>query len=209
MRSQPAFVRSSHRSTEPSEGGPRLKPTQTEIPGVLVFEPRVITDSRGCFFESYRQDLFAHAVAEGGDGLPRTFVQDNQSRSVRSVLRGLHYQVRRPQGKLLRVVSGEIFDVAVDIRRSSATFGKWVGTVLSAENRRQLWIPEGFAHGFLVLSDGAEVVYKATNYYSPANERTLLWNDPDIGIAWPTVAPPVLAERDLFGTPLKQAELFD
>lgn len=184
-----------------------MTPTKTAIPGVVILEPRVYFDARGSFFESFRQDAFERCT--GISGTTRTFVQDNQSFSAQNVLRGLHYQVRRPQGKLLRVVRGEIFDVAVDVRRSSSTFGKWVGTVLSSENRRQLWIPEGFAHGFLVMSDGADVVYKATDYYSPEYERTLLWNDPLIGIAWPIVGDPVLADRDAKGTRLEDSELFE
>jgi dTDP-4-dehydrorhamnose 3,5-epimerase len=178
---------------------------------VLMLEPRVFGDARGSFFESFRQETFDRIVggASATPGACRTFVQDNQSRSIRHVLRGLHYQIRQPQGKLVRVVTGEIFDVAVDIRRSSPTFGKWVGMVLSAEFTRQIWIPAGFAHGFLVLSDVADVVYKATDYYAPAHERTLLWSDPQIGIDWPLTDSPILAAKDAAGTRLAEAELFE
>ena len=177
---------------------------RTSIPDVLIFEPAVHADGRGFFMETYREEDFRRAT-----GCTRPFVQDNHSRSVRNVLRGLHYQVRQPQGKLVRVVLGEVFDVAVDLRRSSSTFGKWAGATLSAENKRQMWIPEGFAHGFLVTSDAAETVYKATDYYAPEHERTLLWNDPALGIAWPLAALPVLTSKDTAGTPLAACEAFD
>jgi dTDP-4-dehydrorhamnose 3,5-epimerase len=153
----------------------------TVIPEVLVIEPKVFGDARGFFFESFNARDFREAT-----GLDVTFVQDNHSGSSRGVLRGLHYQIEQPQGKLVRVVQGEVFDVAVDLRRSSPRFGQWVGEILSAENRRQLWIPPGFAHGFLVLSEWAELQYKATDYYAPANERSVRWDDPTVGISWPT-----------------------
>ena len=176
----------------------------TAIPDVLIFEPRVFGDERGYLFESFRQHTFDQAI-----GVTRPFVQDNHSRSGRHVLRGLHYQLRQPQGKLIRVVVGEVFDVAVDLRRSSVTFGKWVGVMLSAENKRQMWIPEGFAHGFLVVSDVAETLYKSTDYYAPDHERSLLWNDPAIGVAWPLTGSPNLAQKDVAGKPLAEADLFD
>jgi len=176
----------------------------TSIPDVLILEPTVHGDARGFFFETYREDDFRRAT-----GVTRPFVQDNHSRSARNVLRGLHYQIRQPQGKLVRVIVGELFDVAVDLRRSSSTFGKWVGATLSAENKRQMWIPEGFAHGFLVTSDVAEIVYKATDYYAPEHERTLLWNDPALGISWPPAAPATLAAKDIAGAPLAACEVFD
>lgn len=174
------------------------------ISDVLFFELRIFPDPRGFFFESFNQRTFEAAV-----GAPVTFVQDNHSRSTKGVLRGLHYQIQNPQGKLVRVIQGEIFDVAVDLRRSSPTFGKWVGVHLSAENKHQLWIPEGFAHGFQVLSETAEVLYKTTDYYAPAHERCLAWNDPTIGIQWPSAEPPVLSEKDKLGKLLAQADLFD
>ena len=181
-----------------------MKVIESEIPGVLIFEPRVFGDDRGFFFESYREDQFRQATAT-----TRPFVQDNHSRSARHVLRGLHYQIRQPQGKLVRVVFGEVFDVVVDLRRHSPTFGKWLGTTLSAENKRQLWVPEGFAHGFLVTSDMAETVYKATDYYAPEHERSLLWNDPAVGISWPLSAPPVLSAKDIAGKRLAECDVFD
>lgn len=176
---------------------------KTEIPGVLILEPKVFGDERGFFFESLNQRVF-----EEKTGLKPRFAQDNHSRSIRNVLRGLHYQVRQPQAKLVRVVVGEVFDVAVDLRKSSTTFGRWVGTILSAENKRQLWIPEGFAHGFLALSDSADVLYKTTDYYSPEHERCVIWNDPDIGIQWPLKGEPILAAKDQAGNRLKGAEVF-
>jgi len=181
-----------------------MKVVESGLGGVLVFEPVVYGDPRGFFFESYREDLFRKAA-----GTNRPFVQDNHSRSVRHVLRGLHYQVRQPQGKLIRAVVGEIFDVVVDLRRPSSTFGQWMATVLSAENKRQVWVPEGFAHGFLVLSDVAETVYKTTDYYAPRHERSLLWNDPDIGIAWPLTAEPILAAKDVAGRRLAECEVLE
>jgi dTDP-4-dehydrorhamnose 3,5-epimerase len=178
-----------------------MKVVPTKIHDVLVFEPRVFNDSRGFFFESFNQRTFEELT-----GLSRTFVQDNQSFSARKVLRGLHYQIRQTQGKLVRVVHGTVFDVAVDLRRSSATFGKWAGVELSEANRRQVWVPEGFAHGFVVTSESAVVLYKTTEYYAPEHERTLLWNDPDLAIDWP-VDSPVLSEKDAAGKPFDQAEV--
>lgn len=180
-----------------------MKVTATTIPDVLVLEPTIYEDARGFFFESFNQKRFDDAV-----GRSIRFVQDNHSRSVKNVLRGLHYQIRRPQGKLVRVVLGEVFDVAVDLRRSSPTFGKYASGVLSATNKTQLWIPEGFAHAFLVLSDAAEFLYKTTNYYVPDDERCLIWNDPDIGIDWPKDVEPILSEKDRLGLPLGKAEVF-
>ena len=175
----------------------------TRIPEVLVIEPRVFGDDRGFFFESFNAKAFEQAT-----GLKRNFVQDNHSKSSKNVLRGLHYQIRQPQGKLVRVVQGEVFDVAVDLRRSSKTFGQWVGAHLSAENKRQLWLPEGFAHGFLVLSDTAEFLYKTTDYYAPEYERSLLWNDPTLNISWPTAEEPRLAAKDAAAQPLSAVEVF-
>jgi dTDP-4-dehydrorhamnose 3,5-epimerase len=180
-----------------------MRVAATAIPGLLLLEPTIHEDERGFFFESFNQKRFEDAT-----GLNIRFVQDNHSRSVKHVLRGLHYQIRRPQGKLLRVTAGEVFDVAVDLRRSSSTFGKYVGTVLSAANKKQLWIPEGFAHGYLVLSDAAEVLYKTTDYYSPEDERCLIWNDPDVGIDWPKDGAPILSAKDRLGLPLSKAEIF-
>ncbi len=176
----------------------------TEIPDVILIEPRVFGDERGFFMETYQQQKYAAA------GINFQFVQDNHSRSVRGTLRGLHYQIRYAQGKLVRVVLGEIFDVAVDLRRSSPTFGKWVGYNLSAENKRQLWLPPGFGHGFYTLSDWAEVVYKATDFYSQPDERSIIWNDPEIGIQWPqqTAETLIISEKDAQGSTLKQAEVF-
>lgn len=178
---------------------------QTDIPDVMIFHPKVFGDQRGFFVETFRSDLFARA------GIIGPFVQDNHSGSQQGILRGLHYQIRHGQGKLVRAVVGEIFDVAVDLRRSSSTFGHWVGMTLSAEKKQQMWIPMGFAHGFYVLSATAEVVYKTTDYYAPEWERTLLWNDPDLGIEWPLLngMPPVLSEKDSHGKLLSEAELFD
>jgi dTDP-4-dehydrorhamnose 3,5-epimerase len=181
-----------------------VKVTPTTIPEVLVIEPKVFGDSRGFFFESYNQGAFAQAT-----GLSPVFVQDNHSRSARNVLRGLHYQVRQPQGKLVRVVAGEVFDVAVDLRRSSPTFGRWVSVTLSESNKRMVWIPEGFAHGFLVLSDTADFLYKTTDYYAPEHERCILWNDPEIGVQWPLEGEPLLSAKDRAGLPLSRAELFE
>ena len=176
----------------------------TDIPDVLIVEPQVFGDARGFFYESYNQRGFAEKT-----GLSVEFVQDNHSRSAKGVLRGLHYQIQQPQGKLVRVVVGEVFDVAVDIRKSSPHFGRWVGCLLSAENHRQFWIPVGFAHGFLVLSDAAEVLYKTTDYYAPQHERCIIWNDPDLAIDWPVaVETPVLSKKDGAGQFLKLAEVF-
>ena len=183
-----------------------MRASPTTLPGVLLLEPEVFGDARGFFYESYNQRAFAQAT-----GLSPAFVQDNHSRSARGVLRGLHYQVRRPQGKLVRVTLGEAFDVAVDARRSSATFGRWFGAHLSAENKRQLWIPEGFAHGYVVLSEHAEFVYKTTDFYAPEHERCIVWNDPDIGIAWPLPAgtpEPLLSAKDRAGVRLRDADVF-
>jgi dTDP-4-dehydrorhamnose 3,5-epimerase len=176
----------------------------TTIPDVLIIEPRVFGDARGFFFESYNERKLAAAL-----GRPVSFVQDNQSRSARGVLRGLHYQSPHPQGKLVRVVQGEIFDVAVDLRRGSPTLGKWESEVLSADNRRQLWIPEGFAHGFLVLSETADVLYKTTDYYHPEADHCIRWDDPDLAIAWPLAgATPVVASKDAAGGRLADAPLY-
>ena len=176
----------------------------TEIPDVLLIEPKVFGDERGFFFESFNEKNFAEKT-----GVNLKFVQDNHSRSAKGVLRGLHYQIEQAQGKLLRTVVGEIFDVAVDIRKNSPTFGKWVGYLLTAENKRQLWIPAGFAHGFLVVSEVAEVLYKTTDYYAPQYERSIIWNDPDIGIQWPIEGiTPVLSKKDEAGQILKTAEIF-
>ena len=180
-----------------------MKVVGTDLPEVLILEPRVFGDERGFFFESHNQRAFEQAT-----GVRTSFVQDNHSRSRKGVLRGLHYQVRQPQGKLVRVVAGEVFDVAVDLRRSSPTFGRWAGTRLSAENKRMLWIPAGFAHGFLVLSDSADFLYKTTDYYAPEHERSLLWNDPALAIPWPLRGEPVLADKDRRGAPLAAAERF-
>ncbi len=174
----------------------------TEISDVLLLEPRVFEDARGSFHETFHRRRFAEA------GLDVDFVQDNHSRSKRGILRGLHYQVRQPQGKLLRVVAGEIFDVAVDLRRSSPTFARWVGVSMSADNHRIIYVPPGFAHGFYVLSEVADVCYKCTDFYAPEHERTLLWNDPALGIAWPLHGEPQLSDKDRRGIPLAQAECF-
>lgn len=175
----------------------------TDLSEVLVIEPKVFGDDRGFFYESFNQRQFQNLT-----GLNPEFVQDNHSRSARNVLRGLHYQIRQPQGKLVRVVAGEVFDVAVDMRRASKTFGKWTGVVLSAENKRQMWIPPGFAHGFLVLSESAEFLYKTTDYYAPQYERTVRWNDADIGIAWPLQGAPLLSAKDEAGLAIGEAETF-
>ncbi|MBL8506173.1 MAG: dTDP-4-dehydrorhamnose 3,5-epimerase [Methylobacillus glycogenes] len=176
----------------------------SSIPEVLVFEPNVFGDDRGYFFESFNQKDFAQAV-----GQSINFVQDNHSKSSRGVLRGLHYQIQQAQGKLIRVVAGAIFDVAVDIRRSSPTFGQWVGQHLSAENKQQMWVPAGFAHGFLVMSETTEVLYKTTDFYAPASERCIAWNDSEIGITWPDLGiQPLLSSKDQLGVSIKHAELF-
>ena len=177
--------------------------TPTAIPEVLVLEPKVFGDARGFFFESFNARDFAQAT-----GLDVTFVQDNHSLSAQGVLRGLHYQVEHAQGKLVRVVQGEVFDVAVDLRQSSPTFGQWVGERLSADNKKQLWVPPGFAHGFVVLSERAEFLYKTTDYWYPEHERSLLWNDPAIGIDWPLQWQPLLAAKDAAAAPLAQAQVF-
>ncbi|MDP9877014.1 dTDP-4-dehydrorhamnose 3,5-epimerase [Variovorax boronicumulans] len=182
-----------------------MKATPTAIPEVLIIEPKVFGDARGFFMESFNQDAFNEAVGSRVD-----FVQDNHSRSTKGVLRGLHYQIRQPQGKLVRVVSGSVFDVAVDIRKSSATFGKWVGVELSDENRKQLWVPAGFAHAFLVLSETADFLYKTTDYYAPSFERCIRWNDAQLAIDWPDVGAEFkLSAKDAGGAELTAAELFD
>jgi len=180
-----------------------VKATPTSIPDVLILEPTVYGDDRGFFFESYNAQRFRELTGFTGE-----FVQDNHSRSARGVLRGLHYQIQQPQGKLVRVVAGEVFDVAVDLRRSSPTFGQWVGIILSADNKRQLWIPEGFAHGFYVTSEMAEFLYKTTDYYAPEHERSILWNDPDLAINWPLAGEPTLSTKDQQGIPFSSAEHF-
>jgi dTDP-4-dehydrorhamnose 3,5-epimerase len=181
-----------------------MKVQRLEIPEVLLLEPKVFGDARGFFFEAYNRRRFREAT-----GLDVDFVQDNQSQSVRNVLRGLHYQVRQPQGKLVSVVAGEIFDVVVDLRRGSPTFRKWASVLLSAGTPRTIWVPPGFAHGFLVLSDQALVLYKTTDYYAPEHERTLAWNDPQLAIRWPLEAEPVMSDKDRRGTTLASADLFD
>ena len=180
-----------------------MKATPLAIPDVVLLEPRVFGDDRGFFFESFNQWQFNEAI-----GQTVAFVQDNHSRSAKNVLRGLHYQIQQPQGKLVRVVTGEVFDVAVDIRKSSPSFGQWVGEILSAENKKQLWVPEGFAHGFVVLSDHAEFLYKTTDYWAPEFERSIAWNDPAIGIQWPIDGEPQLSAKDRSGLPLNEAEVF-
>lgn len=176
---------------------------QTAIPGVLMVEPRIFADARGFFYESYNKRFMETA------GIAGDFVQDNHSRSARNVLRGLHYQIKQPQGKLVRVTMGEVFDVAVDIRKSSRTFGRWVGFNLSAENNRLAWIPPGFAHGFLVLSEYAEVLYKTTDYWAPQFERTIIWNDRNLAIDWPAGGEPLLSAKDKAGVAFDQAEMFE
>jgi dTDP-4-dehydrorhamnose 3,5-epimerase len=182
-----------------------MKIIPTELPEVLLIEPHVFWDARGFFMETY------HARQLAEQGLPAEFVQDNHSRSQQGTLRGLHYQVRHAQGKLVRVVNGEIYDVAVDVRRRSPTFGRWTGAILSADNKQQLWIPPGFAHGFYALSEVVDLIYKVTDYYAPEWERTLLWNDPQLNIAWPLIngQPPVLSAKDTQGQRLAQADVFD
>lgn len=180
-----------------------MKVIPTAIPAILIVEPKVFGDARGFFFESFNQRTFSQAT-----GLNVNFVQDNHSRSAKGVLRGLHYQIQQPQGKLVRVVRGAVFDVAVDIRKSSATFGQWVGVELSEDNHRQLWIPPGFAHGFYVLSDSADFLYKTTDYYAPEFERSLVWNDPKIAIAWPLDTRPIVSAKDAQGMSLADAEVF-
>lgn len=180
-----------------------MKATPLAIPDVILLEPKVFGDDRGFFFESFNHRRFEEAV-----GKPVTFVQDNHSRSVKNVLRGLHYQIQQPQGKLVRVVQGEVFDVAVDLRRSSATFGQWVGAHLSAENKHQLWVPEGFAHGFVVLSETAEFLYKTTDYYAPEHERCIRWDDAALQISWPEGIKPQLSEKDSKGLSFYEADAF-
>ncbi|MDZ5434247.1 dTDP-4-dehydrorhamnose 3,5-epimerase [Pseudomonas fluorescens] len=180
-----------------------MKATPLAIPEVILFEPKVFGDDRGFFYESFNQKAFEDAV-----GRSVQFVQDNHSRSVKGVLRGLHYQIKQTQGKLVRVTHGEVFDVAVDLRKSSPTLGKWVGARLSAENKHQLWVPEGFAHGFVVLSESAEFLYKTTDYYAPPHERSLAWNDPSIGIDWPLADSPTLSTKDQAAVLLQNAEVF-
>ena len=180
-----------------------MKIIPTSIPDVLIIEPKVFGDERGFFFESFNQAKFESFI-----GKQVNFVQDNHSKSVKTVLRGLHYQIQQPQGKLVRVVQGEVFDVAVDIRKSSPTFGKWVGEVLSADNKKQLWVPEGFAHGFVVLSETAEFLYKTTDYYAPEYERSILWNDSAIDIKWPVNGEPILSVKDQQAKTLATAEHF-
>ncbi|HHL4077534.1 dTDP-4-dehydrorhamnose 3,5-epimerase [Burkholderia sp. A2] len=180
-----------------------IQVTATALPEVKIIEPKVFGDARGHFYESFNARDFAEHVAAGVE-----FLQDNHSRSTKGVLRGLHYQIRHAQGKLVRVVEGEVFDVAVDIRRHSPNFGKWVGVVLSAENHRQVWIPPGFAHGFVVLSDAAQFLYKTTDYWYPEHERCIVWNDPEIGIEWPVDVEPLLAAKDAAGARLSEAEVY-
>ena len=180
-----------------------MKVTPTSIADVLIIEPKVFGDARGFFYESFNQKSFNEATSTDYQ-----FVQDNHSRSSKGVLRGLHYQIQHPQGKLVRVVRGSVFDVAVDIRKRSPTFGQWVGVELSEDNHRQLWVPPGLAHGFLVLSDTAEFLYKTTDYYAPAHERSLLWNDPDVGVTWPITGEPQLAAKDTAAKRLDEAEVF-
>jgi dTDP-4-dehydrorhamnose 3,5-epimerase len=176
----------------------------THIPDLLIIEPRIFGDDRGFFFESYNEKSFAEKT-----GISPKFVQDNHSLSTKNVLRGLHYQIKETQGKLVRVISGEVLDIAVDIRRSSPTFGQWASCLLSGENKRQFWVPEGFAHGFVVLSDSAEFLYKTTNYYAPQYDRVILWNDPDLGVDWQLKGEPILSDKDKAGKRFKEADLFD
>jgi dTDP-4-dehydrorhamnose 3,5-epimerase len=180
-----------------------MKVTALEIPEVLLIEPKVFGDERGFFFES-----FNHRDWVGKTGIDRAFVQDNHSRSIKGVLRGLHYQIQQAQGKLVRVTVGEVYDVAVDLRKSSPTFGKWIGLHLSAENKKQLWVPEGFGHAFVVLSDVAEFLYRTTDYYAPRHERCIIWDDPDIGIDWPIDFAPILSDKDAKGLLLRDAEVY-
>lgn len=180
-----------------------MKILQTKIPDVLLIEPRVFEDERGFFYESYNERVLREKA-----NVVEQFVQDNHSRSAKNVLRGLHYQIKQPQGKLVRVVVGEIFDVAVDLRTNSKYFGQWIGVHLSAKNKHQLWIPAGFAHGFLVISEYAETLYKTTDYYAPEYERSLLWSDPDLAIAWPVEVEPIVSAKDRAGKRLKEAEVF-
>jgi dTDP-4-dehydrorhamnose 3,5-epimerase len=177
---------------------------QTALPEVLILEPQIFGDDRGFFYESFNQKVFDKLT-----GVNAYFVQDNHSKSAANVLRGLHYQIQQPQGKLVRVILGEVFDVVVDLRRQSNTFGQWEGTILSAENRRQIWIPPGFAHGYLVLKNDTELLYKTTNYYAPQYERCVRWDDPEIGIQWPLLAEPILSAKDKVGLSLSKADVFE
>lgn len=181
-----------------------MKSTRLEIPEVIVFEPKVFGDARGSFFESFNHRYFEQEI-----GAPVSFSQDNHSVSTKNVLRGLHYQIKQPQGKLVRVVQGEVFDVAVDIRKGSPTFKQWVGVHLSAANKKQLWVPEGFAHGFVVLSETAEFLYKTTDYYAPEHERCIVWNDDELNIDWPIAGEPIVSSKDANGLKLSDAQLFD
>jgi dTDP-4-dehydrorhamnose 3,5-epimerase len=180
-----------------------MKVQQTSIPDVLIIEPQVFSDERGFFFESFNQRRWREQT-----GLDTVFVQENHSRSGKNVLRGLHYQIRQPQGKLVRVIAGEVFDVAVDIRKSSSTFGQWEGVVLSAENKKQFWVPEGFAHGFVVLSEVAEFLYLTTDYYAPEHERSIRWDDPRLNITWPHQGQPLLSDKDGEAVSLDEADLY-
>jgi dTDP-4-dehydrorhamnose 3,5-epimerase len=180
-----------------------MRVTATVLPDVLVIEPKVFGDARGFFFESFNRRVFREAT-----GLDLEFVQDNHSRSARNVLRGLHYQIQQPQGKLVRCITGEVFDVAVDIRRSSPHFGKCAAVTLTAENKRSVWVPPGFAHGFLVVTENAEILYKTTDYYAPQHERSIAWNDPDLAIAWPLAGEPLLSAKDIAAARLRDAEVF-
>jgi len=181
-----------------------MKTIPTTISGLLIIEPKVFGDDRGFFFESFNEKIWAEQT-----GVSKRFVQDNHSKSGANVLRGLHYQMIKPQGKLVRVVSGEVYDVAVDLREGSPTFGKWEGCYLSAANKRQFWVPEGFAHGFLVVSDSAEFLYKTTDYYAPEDEHCIAWDDPELAIDWPLVGEPILSAKDLRGTPFREAKYYD
>ena len=181
-----------------------MKTIATEIPEIILIETPIFQDSRGFFLESYNEKIFTEKL-----GITAKFVQDNHSKSEENVLRGLHYQIIQPQGKLVRVIAGKIFDVAVDIRKKSPTFGQWVGYELSAENKLQMWIPPGFAHGFLVLSEMAEVIYKTTDYYAPGSDRAIIWNDPDLAINWPLTTPPILSAKDNNAPTFKKAEVYE
>ncbi len=181
-----------------------MKAFSTNIPDLLILEPEIYGDERGFFFESFNKKKFERAT-----GVTAEFVQDNHSKSSKGVLRGLHYQIKQPQGKLVRVISGEVFDIAVDIRKSSETFGLWIGTLLTADNKRQLWVPEGFAHGFVVLSESAEFLYKTTDYYAPEYERCIRWDDADLAIDWKYSSSPLVSAKDASGASLNEADLFE